>query len=204
MTELDVLAFITLVVLLFSLYQLAAIWLNVREIRRLRDIKCHTLTQLDFGIARHHLLTLVAEEKLASDSITFLFFYMLNTGVMRRPDRYKEIAKMMRESLLTENSGKDTEVIKALSTESRNWTPQIEEMVDLNISAMDSLMVKHSPVLRLFYTIAKFGFPIVKKHIKRKLGFLDAITHLIGKVDSAMNSLVKSKEELQQLKNCHS
>jgi len=40
MKEIEVLAFLFLISLLFSLYQLTAIWLNVREIRRLRDIKC--------------------------------------------------------------------------------------------------------------------------------------------------------------------
>jgi hypothetical protein len=202
MTELNALAFITLIAILFSLYQIAAIWLNVREIRRLRNIRYYTQTQLEFGVARHELLMLVGEEELASDSITFLFFYLLDTKVMRHPDRYEEIAKMMRESLISSGDIKESEVSKCLMMESQQWSPRVKEMVDSTISAMNFLMVMHSPSFRLIYTIALFILPIVKKTITRRFGITDTLIRLIGKTDSTLDSIVKSKEELKYLKNC--
>lgn len=198
----NALAFVLLIVIVFSLYELATIWLNVREIRRLRDIRYRSLTQKEFGLARHQLLKLAGEKELESDSITFLFFYMLDTKVMRNPDKYKELAKIMREGLFNSSAVKKSNVSDFLDKESANWSPEVKEMVVTNISAINSLMILHSPLLRIVFGIARILLPLVKKRIHKELGLFDFTSNIVAKHNPAIRSFIESKEELQHLAGC--
>src|SRR5436190_16940510 len=100
--DMTTIVFISLLVGVFTIYQIAATLLNVRQIRHLRDVRRRVVTQRAFGKLRHDLMMLAADGELPSDSVTFLNFYLLNTAVMRNPDRYNEAAKFLRQTFLTD------------------------------------------------------------------------------------------------------
>jgi hypothetical protein len=201
MTENTVLAFLLLFSLVSSLYLLVNIWLTKRDIKYLRDIKYKTITQRDFGKARQELFVLIGDNELAPDSITFLYFYLYDSFVMRNPDKYRSLAKLLRENFFLDKKHR-SETFKLLTEESENWSRRVKEMVDMNVSAINSLLVYHSPTLRIIYLFGRLALPLVKKMIEKEMGLFNYVSHLIAKNNSDMDTFVRSKEGLQKLAQC--
>ncbi len=200
MTETSTIAFLLLISLMFAVYLLLASWLNGREIRRLREIKYKTQTQLEFGEARHKLFLLLNENQIKDDSITFLLLYMMNTAIMRNPDKYQLIAKKLRESFMLFKES--SPLSKALTLESKEWSPQVKELVIENSTAMNSLMILHSPLLRLTLDIAKVVLPILRKRIKREFGLFTLLSQFLAKQNASLETFTETKEGLRKLVRC--
>lgn len=147
-------AFLFVALVVFCLYQIAVIIWNRRAIKHYRAIRYRAETQQAFGLARHKLFKLVSEGRLPAESISFLMFYTLATTIMRHPDRYPEIAKVIRESFLRSESGnKASEVIQRISDERHEWPKEMKGIVSQMDKAMTMLMLYHSPVLRSMYAL---------------------------------------------------
>jgi hypothetical protein len=190
--------FIFLIVFVFTLYQIVAIILNIREIRRLRDIRYQTKTQHSFGVARQNLILLAAKKEIPDDSITFLFFYLVNTNVMRYPDKYRELSKMLREGLLNDkHSSNALHISDALRKESETWSEDVKRVNIQNIDAMTYLMVAHSPLLRTIWLGAKLFHRL---WLKGK--YHDVVTkaaRFIARGDKSLNTFAEAREELSSL-----
>ncbi|MCD9189269.1 MAG: hypothetical protein LUM44_22825 [Pyrinomonadaceae bacterium] len=190
--------FIFLIALVFIIYQILAIVLNVREIRRLRDIRYQTKTQHSFGVARQNLLLLVANKKISDDSITFLFFYLLNTNIMRYPDRYKELSRMLREALLTDKpNSTGSGISDLLKKESEDWDEEVKNIITQNIDSMTFLMVSHSPVLRMVWVLAKLSHKVWLKD--KYHGVMSKVAKLISRNDKSLVTFAEARDELSSL-----
>ena len=196
----EISVYVFLFAVVFTIYQLAAILLNTRIIRRLRDIRFRDETQRKFGIARHALMELMIEDEIKSDSATFNLLYNIDTTIMRHPDKYKQLSQLFRERLLDPKEHSDnSEWSILLAEESKSWTPQTKEMISLQISAMNSLLVLHSSLLRLVYDVAMAFLPHIKKRVKTELGIFTATTRFVARQDQELAVIVESKEELKHL-----
>ena len=196
----NTLAIIFLVLLGFSIYNLGAGLLNYYEIRRLRDIRYSGETQHSFGVARHELMMLAGNREISSESITFLFFYTLNTTIMRHPDRYKDISGLMKKSLFDESHNTNSrQISELLERERRNWSLGVNEMVIKNIQAMNKLMISKSSALRTIFVIAEVALPIVKRKIQREVGIFASVSSLIANYSPIMRVFVETKNEFRHL-----
>lgn len=190
---------IILIWLVFCLYQIAAIILNKIEIRRLRDIRYRMKTQHSFGIVRHQLMMLVATNKISSKSITFLTFYLMNTNIMRHPDKYNGIAKMLRNAMLDESRGSEVNPnLELLKKEQLDWSPEVRQMVSQNVEALNILIVHHSPLIRVLYTVTVLAHRVLKNLIKHH-GTFSAGQNIVARRNSTTQTIVRAKNELQQL-----
>jgi hypothetical protein len=194
-----VLTLVFIIFALFCLYQLAAIMLDVRIIRQMRDIRYRNQTQHTFGCARQQLMLLTANSEISDDSITFMFFYLMNTKVMRHPDRYKELSQMMQSSLLGDSHDTNSQTAELLEKESKSWTPKVKDMVHQNIEALNYLMVFNSPKLRLFLTIAKLIHKVWKLQKRKYYGFFVSSTKIFGFGNPETQTFIKVKNELEHL-----
>lgn len=205
------LSFVFLILIVFSIYQLAVIFLNNREIRWLREVRLRTQTQDVFGRVRHKLLLLTLEGDLKADSITFLFFYLMNTTVMRNPDSYRELSKMLQESFLGAGDEEDTnETLAELKKESENWSSRVREMVNDNDSAITNLMIYNFSILRGIYFITKFALKIfrllpkvvwriLRKRVQAKFDGLSSVSKVLARTNPSVLTFIETKAKLHQL-----
>ncbi len=151
------LTLVFIVALIFSIYQIIFIILNSRRIRRLRRTRYTDVTQRSFGIARHDLMMLVSQNELLPTSATFRFFYCTDTTVMRNPERYDQLSKVLREILSGKMNGhgERSELYHQVLEESKNWSPKVKKMVAKQAHAMGTLLFLHSSIIRLSMLAAK-------------------------------------------------
>jgi hypothetical protein len=192
--------FIFLIVLSFCLYQIAAIILNLREIRRLRDVRYRMMTQHSFGVARQKLMMLVGNKELSSKSITFLNFYLMDTYIMRNPDKYREIADRIRESFIGDIHDSSTNQIREIiNKEKADWTPGVRDMVSMNAEALTDLMISHSPFLRILYTIAIASHRLLRRILTHEFGLFTSGVRLLATHSPAIRTFKEAKDELRDL-----
>ncbi len=189
------------IVLSFTLYQLVAIAMNLREIRRLREIRLSTRTQLSFGKLRHQLMMLAARDEIDTRSATFLNFYMINSAVMRNPDRYRSLADLVRRSFLEDiHDTNDRSVIERLNNESEAWSSDVKELVSKNGEAMFFLMVSHSPLFRSLYSLSVMIRRILFFLIQREFVLLLGAIKTLGRFTTEANrTFLKAEEEMKGL-----
>lgn len=205
------LSFVFLILIVFSVYQLAVIFLNNREIRWLRETRLRTQTQDVFGRTRHKLLLLTIEGELKSDSVTFMFFYLMNTTVMRNPDSYQALSKMLQESFLGDGEKDDTnETLIELKKESENWSNRVREMVNDNDSAITDLMIYNFSILRGIYFVTKFVVKIFRllpkviwkqfrKRVRAKFNGFNSASKVLAKTNPSVLTFIETKAKLHQL-----
>lgn len=196
----SVTVFVFLVLCVFTLYQMAAIVLNVREIQRLREIKLRAKTQHSFGVLRHELMVLAAHGEIDSDSITFLDFYAFLTAVMRYPDHYKEIATLLRESFISEiHDSRERSIIEYLNREKSNWSPGVKKMVIGTGDAVNYLMISHSPLLRTLLSVFIVMRRLFMLFVKYELGLITKSIRMLANLDPTNRTFVRASDELREL-----
>jgi hypothetical protein len=193
--------FLFIVFIAFIVYQIAVAVLNTRVINRMRDIRYRAETQHSLGMARQGLMRLMVEKQLSSDSITFLNFYMMSTAIMRHPDRYNEIARMLQESLILGFRGENDSdsVADSIVTESKTWSYDVKKVVTQIDEALTLLMVYHSPLLSSARTVAVAFHRILAHRLRRQFGSIISISRLIAKRDPDTRMIVQAKSRLEAL-----
>ena len=125
------------------------VWLSRRRVRQSLRVE---RTQSQFADARNELMRLVHNGNIDTHSVTFGFFYSINTLIMRRPDEYREISAALRATFLNPST---SERNNALQEESKHWTKEIKNAVQLTAKAMDYIILEYSWPLRCLYRIRK-------------------------------------------------
>src|SRR5205809_425605 len=89
------LSFIVLVALLGAAKNIALGICASIENRRARQIRNKERTRRQFAEARNALMNLVIASDVDVNSMSFRFFYYINTAFMRRPDQYRQISRIL-------------------------------------------------------------------------------------------------------------
>lgn len=104
-----------------------------------------------FAKSRNKLMELTIKQKININSITFEYFYLFNTALMRRPDEYPQISLKILSTLFADDSSKDS----LIHQESKDWTPEVREMVRMTADALGNLAIDYSFILRNIYGLEK-------------------------------------------------
>lgn len=146
-------------------------------------------------------MSLVFEGKISSISITFLNFYLLNTRIMRNPDRYRAIARMLQDSFLedSEHDARSKSVIQQLNEERKTWPEEIRPIIRKVDESITLLMLYHSPFLRSLKVAAVMTQRVLAHIVRHQFGTYTSAVRFIAKRDPAVRMLVRTKHELQEL-----
>lgn len=167
----DIYTFLFIVFLIFCLYQVAAIIANRRIISYYRQIRLKAETQRAFGIVRQDLFRLVAEGKMSPESFTFGKLYFLATRVMRSPDQYNEIAKLVADALVCDPKREHRNGVSRLMAERLSWPEEMKSILLKTDHALTQLVIYHSPLYRSLLFIFRYAaklFRVQKSNEARK------------------------------------
>ena len=112
-------------------------------------------TQSHFAEARNKLMDLAKSGEIDINSLTFQYFYYVNTAMMRRPDEYPQISNTLRSVLLSHSSSKGS----YLSSESQYWSSSVKEMIRSTADALGHIVIDYSLILRSTYNFTKRSDP---------------------------------------------
>lgn len=145
-------SFICLVVVLWTGKELIiGIWAWV-DYRKLKHTRNTERTRRQFAEARNELMRAAIEKQVDFNSMSFQYFYRLNTAFMRRPDQYREIMAAIAHSVLNPQDSKTGEEV---ITESSNWSPEFKRIVKTTADAMGYLLLDYSLFLRIAFRLEK-------------------------------------------------
>lgn len=172
---------------------IGAFWLQIKSRKISRRLRVE-VTQRRFAEARKSLLDSVVKGELDPHSATFRRLYYLNTVVMRRPDQYDEISRVMKTFIA---GGKKGEMPKSIKAESKNWTPGVKMAIVATSDAMKQLVLNYSWVLRYLLRLQQsFSLPMtpILFRIAKLLGWL---AKRIERVEERKHPVISDIREVQ-------
>ena len=143
---------IVLVVLLWAARNIALGICASIENRRARQTRNKERTRRQFAEARNALMNLAIAKDVDVNSLSFRFFYYINTAFMRRPDQYREISIVLVNLFLNQHDSSSGEELLA---ESRHWSPSFKSVVRLTAGALGYVVLDYSWSVRLMFRLEK-------------------------------------------------
>lgn len=183
---------ILILIFLVILQQLIIILLSNPNRRKYEHDLRTERTIGSFAQARNNLMALALEDKIDINSSTFQSLYEINTFVMRRPDKYKEISFFLMKVILEKEDCKEGKY--SIEKESKNWSPEIKIVVKETATAIGNLIFDYSPYLRLLFSIQQ-----KLRQVSNFIGFLDRIKDKIMKNDPIISNFAKVKSEMYEI-----
>lgn len=142
---------ILIIFFLFSVRELFFIYKNIRRTNSAAHNVRSEKTRQYFANLRNRLMQMVFSNEMDTRSVSFQSLYQLYTAIMRRPDHYKEIGKLLFAVLaLKEGSGN----IGHIRLEDSDNVHEFKNLLKDTAEGIMMLIVDFSPLLRVFYTIS--------------------------------------------------
>jgi hypothetical protein len=158
--------FIVILLVLWAIKEFIVGIFTWRRTRQLRHKLRVERTLHHFAEVRNQLTQLALERKIDAHSQTFQQLYTINTYIMRRPDAYPQISSMLQYLIMN----REAERSDSLSAESKNWSPEMKEVVKASADALGYLILNYSFFARLIYRLEKWINPsTAPRHILRVL-----------------------------------
>lgn len=119
---------------------------------RIRHYRNKERTRRQFAEARNALTELALTRDTDVNSMSFRFFYYINTAFMRRPDQYREISGVLVALFLNQHNSSSSEELLA---ESRMWSPGFKAVVRKTADALGYVVIDYSWWRRFMFKLEK-------------------------------------------------
>jgi len=117
-----------------------------------KQIRNKERTRRQFSEARNSLVELAIARDIDIRSMSFRFFYHINTAFIRRPDQYRAISKLLVSLFLNQHDSSSGEELLA---ESKSWSPAVKSVVRATADALGYVVIDYSATLRFMFRLEK-------------------------------------------------
>jgi hypothetical protein len=145
-------SFIVLVILLCMIRNIIIGTWAWRDRTKARHERNKERTRRQFAEARNALMELVIAGEVDVSSMSFRFFYYINTSFMRRPDQYRDISGILFSLFLNQHDSSSGEELLA---ESKTWSLGFKSVVRETANALGYVVVDYSPFMRFVYSLER-------------------------------------------------